>query len=113
MLDKIEILGELGFKQNVAKTIFYLVESSQPVTSREIETGMRLRQPEVSLALKELRDRGWINVTIKKKRGKGRPALCLTPKTEQIKKDVIEDINKKIKTLEEMREELERWWSKE
>jgi len=108
----LEILGELGFKQNVAKTIFYLVKSSQPVTSREIETGMHLRQPEVSLALKELRDRGWINVTIKKKRGKGRPLLCLTPRTEQIKKDIIEDINKKIKTLEGMREEIERWWNK-
>jgi len=42
-------------------------------TSREIEIGSDLRQPEVSIAMREIRKMGWISERDEKNPGKGRP----------------------------------------
>jgi predicted transcriptional regulator len=42
-------------------------------SSREIEMGSDLRQPEVSIAMRTLRDNSWIEEKEIKREGKGRP----------------------------------------
>jgi predicted transcriptional regulator len=66
------ILMKIGLKRNVAKVLAYLVAREQ-TTSREIEIGTDLRQPEVSIAMRELRNLDWIVERDEKNPGKGRP----------------------------------------
>ena len=66
------ILMKIGMKRNVAKVLTYLAGVDE-ATSREIETGSDLRQPEVSIAMRELRKLNWISERDEKNPGKGRP----------------------------------------
>ncbi len=67
-----DTLMGLGLKRNVAKTLTYL-KNVDEVTSREIERGSDLRQPEVSNAMRELKNMNWVIIREQKKPGKGRP----------------------------------------
>lgn len=67
-----DTLMGLGLKRNVAKTLTYL-KNVEEVTSREIERGSDLRQPEVSNAMRELKNMNWVVIREEKKPGKGRP----------------------------------------
>jgi predicted transcriptional regulator len=66
------ILTKIGLKRNVAKVLTYL-HGVEEATSREIEIGSDLRQPEVSIAMRELRNLEWISERDEKNPGKGRP----------------------------------------
>ncbi|MCS4541615.1 MAG: ArsR family transcriptional regulator [Euryarchaeota archaeon] len=66
------ILTNLGIKRHVAKAAVFLIRA-RSATSREVELGADLRQPEVSIAMKELKVLGWIMEKEIKKKGKGRP----------------------------------------
>lgn len=66
------ILMKIGMKRNVAKVLTYLAGVDE-ATSREIEMGSDLRQPEVSIAMRELRKLNWISERDEKNPGKGRP----------------------------------------
>jgi predicted transcriptional regulator len=66
------MLMKVGLKRNVAKVLTYLAGVSQ-ATSREIEIGSDLRQPEVSIAMREIRRLDWIAERDEKNPGKGRP----------------------------------------
>jgi predicted transcriptional regulator len=52
--------------------ITYLANVEE-ATSREIEIGSSLRQPEVSIAMRTLRNHNWVEEREIKKDGKGRP----------------------------------------
>ena len=67
-----ETLTGLGLKRNVAKALTYL-KNMDEVTSRQIEIGSDMRQPEVSVAVRELKGLEWVLVREEKKPGKGRP----------------------------------------
>ena len=69
------LLGNIGLKRNLAKALVYLANVNESV-SRNIELGAGSRQPEVSIAMRELRERGWIEEWERKKEGKGRPLKC-------------------------------------
>ena len=58
--------------RNVAGLITYLKEVKEG-TSREIETATNLRQPEVSIAMRTLRQNNWVEERDVKADGKGRP----------------------------------------
>lgn len=66
------IMMKVGLKRNVAKVLTYLAGVSE-ATSREIEIGSDLRQPEVSIAMREIRKLDWIVERDEKNPGKGRP----------------------------------------
>lgn len=66
------ILISIGLKRNVAKVLTYLAAASE-ATSREIEIGSGLRQPEVSIAMREIRRLDWVMERDEKNPGKGRP----------------------------------------
>ncbi len=56
----------------MASLITYL-KGVNEASSRDIEMATDLRQPEVSIAMRTMRERGWITETEIKGNGKGRP----------------------------------------
>ena len=60
-------LIKAGLQKNIAKTLVY-VAGKEETKSREIESATDLRQPEVSIAMQELRERGWVTKRDIKKR---------------------------------------------
>ena len=66
------ILMKIGLKRNVAKVLTYLAGVPE-ATSREIEIGSDLRQPEVSIAMREIRRLEWVRERDERNPGKGRP----------------------------------------
>jgi predicted transcriptional regulator len=77
MLDKddgkaVDLFFSLGMPKNLAKTLLCISQFDE-CKSADVEKGADLRQPEVSVAIQELRRRGWIKKRDLKKKGKGRP----------------------------------------
>jgi predicted transcriptional regulator len=66
------LLIEIGTKRNVAKVLVFLANTPE-ATSRGIERGTDLRQPEVSIAMRYLMEQGWIKSRESKAESKGRP----------------------------------------
>jgi predicted transcriptional regulator len=71
------LLIEIGMKKNVAKLLVFLA-NKPTATSREIERGTDLRQPEVSIAVGYLAGQGWITTEESPSTGKGRPCKFFT-----------------------------------
>ena len=71
-LEFIDALERINVPRNVARLITYLKDVRE-AQSREIELATGLRQPEVSIAMRTLREHGWINEREVKGPGKGRP----------------------------------------
>ncbi|MEK6986829.1 MAG: MarR family transcriptional regulator [Candidatus Thermoplasmatota archaeon] len=106
----VDLLIETGLSKNVAKTLVFLSKRDE-TTSVEIEKATGLRQPEVSIAMQELRRRKWVEKRDIKKEGKGRPVhayrlaypwseiLGQLDREEQAKLDLIEANRKKLKTF--------------
>lgn len=97
----VQLLINAGLKKNIAKTLVYL-RKKEETTSVEIETATSLRQPEVSIAMQELRRRKWVAKRDIKKQGKGRPvhAYRLSVQFEEIIATIESDLRKKIEKIE-------------
>jgi predicted transcriptional regulator len=67
-----DALISLGMSRNAALTLAYM-QNTNSATSIELERSARLCQPEVSIAMKQLKEYNWINEREDKKPGKGRP----------------------------------------
>ena len=105
-----DALISLGMSRNVARILSYL-QSKNEVTSVELEREAGLRQPEVSLAMKELEKRDWINEREEKKPGKGRPYKVYSLKVgfnkiiselEKQQKKAVDEMQKMIERLKEL-----------
>ncbi|KQM12757.1 ArsR family transcriptional regulator [Methanomassiliicoccales archaeon RumEn M1] len=105
----VRLLMRTDMPKNVAKTLVFL-RKKEETTSVEIEISTALRQPEVSIAMQELRRRKWVVKRDIKKEGKGRPvhsyrlALPFEKIIETIEKEErkrIEDIENNIKALKQ------------
>ena len=106
----VELLMRTGLSKNMAKTLVYLRKKDE-TTSVEIESATGLRQPEVSIAMQDLRRRKWVTKRDIKKEGKGRPVhsnklaipfekIVEILETEERKR--IEGIEANIKQLKEL-----------
>ena len=67
-----DVLTSLGLSRPIAKTLSYLKDLKE-ATSTELERVTGLRQPEVSIAMRDLKERDWISEREEKRPGKGRP----------------------------------------
>jgi len=65
------LLIKVGMKRNVAKVLVFLAHTPE-ATSRDIERGTDLRQPEVSIAMAALIDQKWVENRESKAENKGR-----------------------------------------
>jgi len=91
----VDLLHSLGVQRNVAKVITFLAVAGE-ATSRDLERGAGLRQPEVSIAMRTLRRENWINERdVKSGQGKGRPSKVYSLSTP---------VDKIIKIIEEERQ---------
>jgi predicted transcriptional regulator len=68
----IRLLSSMEISRNVARTLVCL-QAQEECTSVQIERATGLRQPEVSIAIQELRDRGWVAKKDIRRSRKGRP----------------------------------------
>jgi len=104
----INIFTELGMPRNFAKTLMYISQVDE-CRSAEIEHGANLRQPEVSVAMQQLENKGWVEKRHKKKKGKGRPVHIykLTAPIDNIvksfEKEKIQEIDTVKKDLTELK----------
>ena len=105
-----DALISLGLGRPVARTLAYL-NNGDEVTSVALENVTGLRQPEVSIAMKQLKDRDWINEREEKKPGKGRPFKIYLLKVgfneiiaqlENQQKKVVDEAQAKIEQLREL-----------
>ncbi len=87
----VQIFTELGMPKNLAKILLYISQFDE-CKCADIEHGVDLRQPEVSIAMQELRKRGWAKKQDLKKKGKGRPVHIYKPTT---------DLSKILKSFEQ------------
>ncbi len=101
-----DALISLGLGRNVAMTLAYM-QNANSATSLELERSARLRQPEVSIATKQLEERGWINEHEEKKPGKGRPYKIYSLKIGF--KEIIAQLeNQQRKTVDKAHAKIER-----
>ena len=103
------ILISLGMNRNVAISLSYL-QNMNSATSVELERVARLRQPEVSIAMKQLKERDWINERDEKKPGKGRPFKIYSLKVgfndiiDQLEKQQKKSVNETNANVERLKE---------
>jgi len=71
--DTIEALASTGMPKGIARTLAFLSSKEDWATSKDIEKATNLRQPEVSIAVRDLEDRGWVERDNLKRESKGRP----------------------------------------
>ena len=104
----VNIFTELGMPKNLAKTLTYISQVDE-CRSADIERGANLRQPEVSVAMQELKKKGWIDKRDLKKEGKGRPIYIykLTSPLEQIigsfEKEKLQEIEAVKRDISELK----------
>ncbi len=105
----VKLLGETGLNRNIAKVIVFLSKAGEAV-SRDIERAANLRQPEVSLAMKDLKEWGWVKERELKKKGKGRPlkSYKLTRELKDIVTELVAKKREEIRRIERDLEELEK-----
>ncbi|MBA1341071.1 MAG: hypothetical protein C5S40_02930 [ANME-2 cluster archaeon] len=107
-LEFIDILRNLNMSRNVASTLAFLSNVDE-ASSKDLEFGSQLRQPEVSIAVKELKIFGWLDEREIKKEGKGRPmkvyklAVPMGEIVEHLEKQTKKDTQRIMKNIEKLK----------
>ncbi|MGA7628243.1 MAG: ArsR family transcriptional regulator, partial [Methanoregula sp.] len=102
------LLVEIGTKKHIAKVLVFLTNIPE-ATSRDIERGTDLRQPEVSLAMQYLMDRNWIVSHEIKHESKGRPvkiyelATPISDIMDSLEKEMEKKANDQLKLIKKLR----------
>ncbi len=105
-----DALISLGVGRMAAMALAYL-QDTKSATSPDFERGAGLRQPEVSLAMRELMERDWVTEREEKKPGKGRPYKIYSLKVsfdkiieqlEKLNKKAADEAQGKIERLKEL-----------
>jgi len=110
-IEVVETLRSLGVPRKVSNMLAYLANGVE-ATSRDIERGSDLRQPEVSIALRTLRKHNWIEEKISRSDGTGRPMKVYRLKTpiEDIlrfyEQEKMQEANKAMESIQRLKELL-------
>lgn len=106
----IDMLQSLGLPRTEATAIVCLKDQRE-LRSLHIELVSGLRQPEVSIAMRPLRKRGWVEERAEKKsNGKGRPVkyyqliVPFSQIVETLEEEFLRDSREKMKALQKLRE---------
>ena len=101
------LLVHTGMPKNVARALVFLSAHGE-TTSVEIEKATGLRQPEVSIAMMDLRKRKWVDKRDIKKEGKGRPvhSYRLSVPWSEILAQIDREEQSKIERIEANRKKL-------
>jgi predicted transcriptional regulator len=106
--DLADLLMKIGLKRNVARVLVYLAHNSE-ATSREIERGTDLRQPEVSLAMAAMIEQDWVENREIKAENKGRPVKIYRLSrpvgeiTDTLEKAKREEANLQLSIIQQIR----------
>ena len=106
--EMVELLRRLSINRPVALTLACLSKKEE-ISSQCIEMISGLRQPEVSIAMRYLRENDWINMREEKKnQGKGRPVKLykLTVPMETIIDAIEENVMAESRTISQNIERL-------
>jgi predicted transcriptional regulator len=100
----VQIFRELGMPKNVAKTLMYISQFDE-CKCADVEQGADLRQGEVSIAMQELRRRGWVKKRDLKGKGKGRPVHIYKPTTHL--SEIMKNFEReKLKEVESIKNDI-------
>nr|WP_321352684.1 ArsR family transcriptional regulator [uncultured Methanoregula sp.] len=104
------LLIGIGLKKNIAKVLVYLANAGD-VTSRDMERGTDLRQPEVSLAMQTLLRQKWVTSREPEDTpNRGRPvkiyslARPISAIIGMIEKEKKQELNRKLQLASKLRE---------
>jgi len=100
----IRLFTEIGMPRVLSKALMYISQVDE-CSSTDVERGTNLRQPEVSIAMQELRRRGWVKKRELKKKGKGRP-VHIYKSTVELSEIVKTIEQEKLKELEEAKNDI-------
>ncbi len=103
----IKRLSKTGLNKKAARVLL-CIDKNDEIKSVEIESETGLRQPEVSIGVQDLKEKGWISKRNIKKSGKGRPehAYSLNVDLEYVISDIEKDEREKIKELKQNIEKI-------
>jgi predicted transcriptional regulator len=103
------LLVRIGLKRNVAKVLVYLAHTPE-ATSRDIERGTDLRQPEMSIAMASMTDQRWVDNRESKAENKGRPVKIyrlsrpIGEIMDAIEKEKREEANNQLNLIQQLRD---------
>jgi predicted transcriptional regulator len=106
--DLASLLIRIGLKRNVARVLVFLAHHSE-ATSRDIERGTDLRQPEVSLAMGAMDGQEWVENREVKAENKGRPVKIyrlsqpFSEIIDNIEKEKREEANTQLSIIQQIR----------
>jgi predicted transcriptional regulator len=105
----VSLLVGIGTRPQVAKLLVFLANVPE-ASSRSIERGTNLRQPEVSIAMKYLAERGWVSTRTEPATHKGRPvkihqlALPITEIMNAIEKEKKSEARDQLALIRKLRD---------
>jgi predicted transcriptional regulator len=105
------LLIKIGIRRNVAKVLVYLAHTPE-ATSRDIERGTDLRQPEVSIAMAHMMEQGWVENRENKAENKGRPvkiyhlAQPIGEIMDTIEREKREEANNQLALIQQLRDHI-------
>lgn len=109
-LEAIRLMGTLGMPKNISRSMVFLSKVGES-TSRDIEKSLKMKQSEVSIVLKAMRERGWVASRSIRKQAKGRPTQIhklkfplrrIVKTIEKEKMGEIADIKRRIAKLKSL-----------
>ena len=106
--EAVQLFTKLGMSNNLAKTLLYVSQVGE-CKSTEVIKGAGLRQPAVSTAMQELRERGWVDIqSFRRKKCKGRPVHMykLTIPLSQVVEEIEQEKTKEIEAIKDNMLEL-------
>jgi predicted transcriptional regulator len=109
----VNLFTQLGMPRNLAKTLTY-VSQVEECRSSDVEKGANLRQPEVSVAMRELRRKKWVKKREIKKKGKGRPihfyksTMTLYEIWKAFEKEKLKEVESIKRDISRLRDIIER-----
>ena len=104
-----DLLHRTGMGKNVSKVLIYLANTKE-TTSRDIERGTDLRQPEVSMVMTTLMELKWIGYREERDQKKGRPvkiyhlAFPISEVLDSIENDKKTETNNQLAIIRQLRE---------